>query len=350
MPVNLVPFDSEAEALPQPDFYDEACRAIAVALNAEKVMHIRRTANAARAAARAAGNKIAEIDMAEVRIRAERRVGRIMSMQHEAFGTAQGRRSDLGPDPTQVDTPITLAEMGIGKHLADRARKLEELSDHDFEQLIAAWRERAEGGRSVTLELFDVRKKAERRADIEKQRQDIAAGGTVSLDGVFNVVAIDPPWDYDRKYDPAYGRVAAPYPQMTQDELLALDLPFADDCALFLWTTHQFIWDAHVLLEHWGFTHKAVLVWDKEHMGMGFWLRMQCEFCLVGIRGEPIWDNTRWRDIIREPRREHSRKPETFYEMVEDITAGRRADIFSREPRLGWASFGNDTERFDGVP
>jgi N6-adenosine-specific RNA methylase IME4 len=334
------------------DFFGEACRAVATALEMEKVTQIRRDADMARAAARAAKNTSGEIDMAEVRIRAERRIGRIMRLQREAglFNKGGGdQKSDhrVGNGPGE----ITLAEMEITKHIADRARRLEELPDDFFEDLIAAWRQRCEGARAVTLELFDADKKARRRAEIDQQREDIRAGRIIlSEDGPFNVVAIDPPWKYGRDYDPAACRVASPYPEMSQDELLELDLPFADDCALFLWTTHQFIWDARELLDHWGFDYKAVLVWDKNTIGMGFWLRMQCEFCLLGIRGKPVWENTRWRDIIREPRREHSRKPEQFYRMVEDITAGARLDYFSRKERPGWANGGNDTERFNGLP
>ena len=99
-------------------------------------------------------------------------------------------------------------------------------------------------------------------------------------------------------------------------------------------------------MDKWGFEYKANLVWDKEKIGMGAWLRMQCEFCLVGIKGKPIWNNTKWRDIIREPRREHSRKPEIFYTMIEEITVGRKLNFFSREEKEGWTSYGNDTEKF----
>ena len=133
---------------------------------------------------------------------------------------------------------------------------------------------------------------------------------------------------------------------MTQDKLLAMKPPFADDAVLFLWTTHRFIWDAKVLLDAWGFEHKAVLVWDKQLIGLGRRLRLQCEFCLIGIRGKPVWENTTWRDIIREPRRQHSRKPDIFYRMVEQITVGRRLDYFSRGERQGWEAFGNDTTKF----
>ena len=186
----------------------------------------------------------------------------------------------------------------------------------------------------------------ERRAYIEQQAEDIRTGKVIPPKGEFDVIAIDPPWNYGREYDPESSRVANPYPEMSQDELLAIDLPAKDDSVLFLWTTHQFIFDAKELLDHWGYTYKATMVWDKERIGMGAWLRMQCEFCLVGVRGKPFWDNTTYRDIIREPRREHSRKPDSFFAMVEKITAGRRLEYFSREQREGWEVFGNEIEKF----
>ena len=189
-------------------------------------------------------------------------------------------------------------------------------------------------------------KKAQREIDIANQKKDIESGKVKLPEGLFEVVSIDPPWAYGRKYDPDGSRVANPYPEMSQEELLKLEPPFADDCVLFLWTTHAFIWDAKELCNHWGFTYKATLVWDKEKIGMGAWLRMQCEFCLVCIKGKPFWNNTTWRDVIREARREHSRKPDQFYTMVESVTAGRRLDYFSREQRQGWETFGNETTKF----
>ena len=191
-----------------------------------------------------------------------------------------------------------------------------------------------------------IAKKEAHQADIQKQREDIEAGALHLPAGVFEVVVMDPPWNYGREYDPEGSRVANPYPEMTQAQLLEMQPPFAEDCAVFLWTTHQFLWDAKELLDRWGFTYKANLVWDKERMGMGAWLRMQCEFCLIGVKGNPTWKNTTWRDVIREARREHSRKPEVFYQMVEEITVGRRLEYFSRGGRPGWEAFGNDTQKF----
>jgi N6-adenosine-specific RNA methylase IME4 len=211
------------------------------------------------------------------------------------------------------------------------------------------WEKAKQGEVSISSAYKEIKKeekKAERTAMIQEQKRSIESGETKLPEGVFEVVAIDPPWNYGREYDPDGSRVANPYPEMSQEELLKLQPPFAKDCVLFLWTTHQFLFDAKELLDHWGFTYKATMVWDKEKIGMGAWLRMQCEFCLVGIKGKPMWQNTTHRDIIRESRREHSRKPESFYAMVEQTTAGRRLDYFSRQHREGWEAFGNDTKKF----
>lgn len=186
----------------------------------------------------------------------------------------------------------------------------------------------------------------QRKIEIQAQKDAIASGKMKLPEGVFEVIAIDPPWNYGREYDPDGSRVANPYPEMNQEQLLKLNPPFAENSVCFLWTTHAFIFDAKALLDKWGFTYKATIVWDKEKIGMGAWLRMQCEFCLVGIKGKPMWNNTKYRDIIREPRREHSRKPDAFYEMVKEITIGRRLEYFSRENREGWEVFGNDTQKF----
>jgi N6-adenosine-specific RNA methylase IME4 len=207
-------------------------------------------------------------------------------------------------------------------------------------------KDRLNSGEISINEAYKGIKKVERAIDIEKQRENIANNVMAKIDGLFEVISIDPPWNYGRAYDPDSSRVANPYPEMTQSELLSIELPFSDDSVCLLWTTQAFIFDAKELLDKWGFTYKATIIWDKEKMGMGAWLRMQCEFCLIGIKGNPAWNNTKYRDIIREPRREHSRKPDCFFEMIEEITVGRRLEYFSRENRKGWEVYGNETNKF----
>jgi len=264
----------------------------------------------------------------------------------------ESRDKQLGVLSQNDNTPEPPAKINTQKELAKAAGVSTGqigMAEQVKKKAPELWEKAKQGEVSISSAYKEIKKeekKAERAAMIEDQKKAIESGEVKLPDGVFEVIAMDPPWNYGREYDPDSSRVANPYPEMTQAQLLDLQPPFADDCVLFLWTTHAFIFDAKELLEKWGFTYKATMVWDKEKIGMGAWLRMQCEFCLVGIKGKPIWNNTTWRDIIREPRREHSRKPDTFYEMVESITVGRRLEFFSREQRSGWSVYGNDIEKF----
>ena len=262
---------------------------------------------------------------------------------------SQGARTDiLSKDDKRLDAPkhdtrkeiakaagVSTGQVGMAEVVRAKAPALWEQAKNQEISIGTAYKQ-----------IKKEEKKDERQKEIQKQKDAIESGEVVLPDGVYQVVAMDPPWNYGREYDPESSRVANPYPEMSQLQLLEMQPPFADDCALFLWTTHQFLFDAKALLDHWGFEYKATMVWDKEKMGMGRWLRMQCEFCLVGIKGRPAWNNTKWRDIIRGPRREHSRKPDAFYDMVTEITVGRRLEYFSREARSGWEVFGNDTSKF----
>jgi N6-adenosine-specific RNA methylase IME4 len=133
---------------------------------------------------------------------------------------------------------------------------------------------------------------------------------------------------------------------MTLTEISDIKLPLKDNAVVFLWTTHSFLHDAFHLIEQWNLIYKATMVWDKENMGIGRTIRMQCEFILIAIKGKPILNGSSERDIIREKRREHSRKPEAFYEFVERFTIGKRLDYFSRQKRENWDHYGAETEKF----
>lgn len=206
--------------------------------------------------------------------------------------------------------------------------------------------------KAAYTEVKAAEKKAERIETIQKQMTAIEAGELPELKGLYDVIAIDPPWPYEGEsksvtsYDANGRRVANPYPEMSIEQIKNIELPLTDNSIVFLWTTHKFLPDAFDILKEWGMEYKATLVWDKQKIGMGAWLRMQCEFCLVGIKGKPYWDNTTYRDILSEARREHSRKPDGFFDMVDAITMGRKLEYFSREKRKGWEVFGNDTGKF----
>ena len=192
-------------------------------------------------------------------------------------------------------------------------------------------------------------KAAARAADIAKQRAKIEAGNLTLPEGVFDCIVIDPPWPYDtaESYDGAGFRGGTPYPEESIHELGARTMPAADNTVLWLWTTHRFMHDAFHLLEAWGFEHKVILTWVKDRMGTGRWLRSRSEFCIMAVRGKPTVDLTNETTVLEAPMREHSRKPDEFYAMVEKLcVAERRLDYFSREKRPGWEQLGNDPTKF----
>ena len=205
----------------------------------------------------------------------------------------------------------------------------------------------------VYQEIKKEEKKIERDKKIEEVKAKIEEENLVIEDKKYHVIAIDPPWAYEEKggfssleYDAESNRGAVDYPTMTVEQIKKIELPEAEDCVLFLWTTHAFLRDSFEILEQWGYKYKATLVWDKVKMGIGRTVRMQVEFCLIGIKGNPIINGSSERDIITESRREHSRKPEAFYEMVERMCIGNKLDYFSRQNRINWEHYGAEQGKF----
>ena len=136
--------------------YDAACRALALARSTDEVRKIRSGAAALAAYAKQAKNRQLEVDAAEIRIRAERRVGELIRQQKETVGLSKGGRPEkTGGKNPPVDEVPTLAKAGIDKDLAKRARELAGVPAPKFERLIKDWRERAEDGKErVTGDLF----------------------------------------------------------------------------------------------------------------------------------------------------------------------------------------------------
>lgn len=157
----LIPSDDAQLAL-----YDAMCTAIAAAYQVDEVQTIRDKARVYEAAAKIAGNTEAEDRCYQIRRRAERRLGQIMAEQKATVGLAKGgaetgvgRRGNAGPSATRIDTPPTLAEAGIDKHLADDARKLASVPEEQFETAFSG------GGRPSVAEITGKPKPAERSGD-----------------------------------------------------------------------------------------------------------------------------------------------------------------------------------------
>ena len=198
-------------------------------------------------------------------------------------------------------------------------------------------------------------KKARRAIHIAKQVADIESGNISLPVGKFDLIDIDPPWPYkDGKeqadYSPTGHRASNPYPEMDLSDISALPVSdhASDDCVLWLWTTHKFMRHSFKILDAWGFQDRAILTWTKDRMGLGRWMRSQSEFAIMATRGKPLITLTNQTTILDGPMREHSRKPDEFYSMVETLCpASRRLVWFGREARAGWHVGGNQPDQFD---
>ena len=179
----------------------------------------------------------------------------------------------------------------------------------------------------------------------------------------YGTIYADPPWAFqtytarDRGIVP-HRSEDAPYEAMTAAELLVLPVNeiAAKDCLLHMWTISSHFEQALTLGTAWGFTFKSLsFVWVKTQkgnpeepkMGMGKWLRQEAEVCLLFTRGKPSRISGGVRQVILEPAREHSRKPDICYERVEALTAGPYCELFSRTSRPGWDQMGNEKGKFD---
>ena len=265
--------------------------------------------------------------------------------QQEAGGAVRQKS-----DKAVIDTKKELSKVASVSH--DTIAKVKKIQEKAPEEVKAKL---ATGEVSINAAYKEIKKeekKKERIDVIQQQMYDIETGKLPELKGLFDVICVDPPWPYEVKnknvtsFDPYGRRVANPYPEMSIEEIKNIKMPLMDNSIVFLWSTHKFLPDAFDILKEWGMEYKATLVWNKEKIGMGSWFRMQCEFCLVGIKGKPYFNNTKYRDIFSEPRREHSRKPDLFFKIITEITLGRRLEYFSREKRYGWEVFGNDINKF----
>ncbi len=168
--------------------------------------------------------------------------------------------------------------------------------------------------------------------------------------GPFRVIVVDPPWAYDNRPDDASHRAANPYPSLSVDGIRALPVGTlaCEDCVLWLWTTNAHMREAFGVLDAWGFIHKTILTWVKHGIGTGDWLRGKTEHCLMAVRGKPTVTLTNQTTAITGPLREHSRKPEEFYSLVESLCPGSKLELFARTARDGWQVHGNQTGLFQG--
>ena len=169
--------------------------------------------------------------------------------------------------------------------------------------------------------------------------------------GLYEVLVIDPPWPidgYQRPARPDQG-VDAPYPKMSIEDIIDLEIPALPQSIVFLWTTNKFVLDAISTIESWEFDYRYTMIWSKRTKGnkpTGMSLpggpTHNAEFIIVGTRGGFKFETTKQFWVLNSwPVGEHSEKPDAFYELVERVCGSdNRIDMFARKERKGWKAWG----------
>lgn len=165
------------------------------------------------------------------------------------------------------------------------------------------------------------------------------------------VTVADCPWPFGDKL-PGAGRGAAKhYRTMTVDDICDFAIPeqMPEGSVLFLWRVASMQEEALKVMRCWGFVPKSEIVWRKltskgnRHFGMGRYVRMEHEVCLIGVRGRCFPEDRAVRSVFDAPAREHSEKPDEFYELVERMyPGGPFHELFARRRREGWTQEGDE--------
>lgn len=174
----------------------------------------------------------------------------------------------------------------------------------------------------------------------------------------FGTVLADPPWRFVNrtgKVAPEHKRLSR-YPTLTTDDICALPVAgnLSDRAHCYLWVPNALLPDGLRVLEAWGFEYKSNIVWHKvrkdggsDGRGVGFYFRNVTEILLFGTRGRNVRTlppGRRQVNMMQTRKREHSRKPDEQYDLIEACSWGPYLELFGRGVREGWSVWGNQAD------
>jgi len=187
-----------------------------------------------------------------------------------------------------------------------------------------------------------------------------------SIRGRFGTILADPPWQFQNrtgKMAPEHKRLSR-YGTMSLQEIVELPVHLyaADRSHLYLWVPNAMLEDGLRVMRAWGFQYKSNVVWHKvrkdggsDGRGVGFYFRNVTEIILFGVRGKNVRTlppGRRQVNLLATRKREHSRKPDELYPLIEACSWGPYLELFARTRHAGWTAWGNEapdeTDRFNG--
>lgn len=183
----------------------------------------------------------------------------------------------------------------------------------------------------------------------------------------YNVIYADPPWNIKagRKlegYKMENGKQifvsssnktrSTDYPSMSIEEIKRLQVSkiTAEDAHLYMWVTNRHLFHALEIIKAWGFEYSTTIVWAKNLMGggLGGTFRINTEYLIFAKRGKLkalTTNKSTWYNVKRAYENgapKHSKKPVFFQEMIEKTSPGLKLEMFARDKREGWDSWGNE--------
>lgn len=177
----------------------------------------------------------------------------------------------------------------------------------------------------------------------------------------FSTIVADPPWRFQNrtgKMAPEHRRLSR-YGTMELAEIAALPVHIAaaDTAHLYLWVPNALLPEGIQIMKAWGFNYKSNIVWHKirkdggpDGRGVGFYFRNVTELVLFGVRGKnarTLAPGRRQVNFLATQKREHSRKPDELYDIIEACSPGPYLELFARGTRPEWMGWGNQSEEYD---
>ena len=177
--------------------------------------------------------------------------------------------------------------------------------------------------------------------------------------GKFGTILADPPWRFANRT----GKMAPEHKRLMRYETMSMqdiyELPVAQlalpESHLYLWVPNALILEGLETMKRWGFTYKTHIIWHKirkdggpDGRGVGFYFRNVTEMVLFGIRGSlrTLSPGRSQVNFIATRKREHSRKPDELYPIIEKCSSGPYLELFARHKRRGWEQWGNEVENY----
>lgn len=201
---------------------------------------------------------------------------------------------------------------------------------------------------STIGEILRRAKQAEKKAKRDARDENIAEIAQELPDEEFQVVYLDPPWQFETRSEQGMDRAAENhYPTMDFKAIKEAKPALADKAIVFLWVTNPFLAHGLDLLDAWGLTYKSMFVWHKDKEGNGYWNRQNHETLLIATteKGWPApLPGDQLPSCMSLPRGKHSEKPSEYAEWIEKTyPTAKKLEMYCRTPRDGWSHWGYES-------